>query len=496
MLHSQSSSFAISDPLDNHHRKAIQHHKAKLESSRLRPTTMSSPNRSMHTCQSPTDSASALMSSSRPCTPPRAPNSSSPTTPIYDRFTDPLSLPASALSSVNTTPTLSTPRTSQIARVPSTPSFVPYARASASSLSSTDGGPYGVRTPRTPRCARTYRYAGTGCSFANCSTFSVDSDYSTAGESFYGSDGFDDGDSEDDAGTGDGKGNYEENRACGGSGIDKDKGNKHKHASYTSTGTHTSSVPSTPSSAGPVTPLWPAFEVTEPRSHSNRSSTGSCTRHSCSHTHAPFISPTRPSPAPSLWGNIDKSFYPSIHSPSPVRSYRFLPADKVPAGDLRQQPSAASSQTSRAREPNRPAHPMPRAPAPFTTSSTGSVGYKSHIPSELSVFDAAPRQTLLADLEFITGKKLHFPILSRWAGERKEKKDAQVECKAGKEKARRFSKDRKEGRSSMEDEWLEDDAVLRKHQHGKAGDKVRVEVAGRGSCESWREKYAKREYWI
>lgn len=455
---------------------------------------MSSPPRSTHTCQSPTDSASALLSSARPCTPPRTPNPSSPTTPIYDRFTDPLSLPASALSSINTTPTLITPRTSQIARVPSTPSFVPYARASASSLSSTDGGPYGVRTPRTPRCARLYRYAGTGCNFANCSTFSVDSDYSTAGESFYGSDGFDDADSENEDGTANGH----VNRACGGrgNGKDKDKGDKHKHASYTSTGTHTSSVTSTPSSAGPVTPLWPAFEVTEPQSHSNRSSTGSCARHSCSHAHAPFISPTRPSPAPSLWGNIDKSSYPTIHSPSPVRSYRFLPADKLPAGDLRQQPSAASSQTSRARPLMRPAHPVPRAPAPFTTSSAGSVGYKSHIPSELSVFDAAPRQTLLADLEFITGKKLHFPTLSRWAGERNEKRGAQVECKAGKEKARRLSKDRKEGRRSMEDEWTEGDTVLRKRQHGQGEDKVRVEIAGRGSSESWREKYAKREYWI
>jgi hypothetical protein len=99
----------------------------------------------------------------------------------------------------------------------------------------------------------------------------------------------------------------------------------------------------------------------------------------------------------------------------------------------------------------------------------------------MSIFDPAPRQTLLADLEYITGKKLHFPLLSRWSGERR-KKDM-TGCRRGE-----AGKSRK---ASVEDVTVVEDARRLRSQCKRQGERER-----RGSCESWREKYAKREYWI
>ncbi len=39
----------------------------------------------------------------------------------------------------------------------------------------------------------------------------------------------------------------------------------------------------------------------------------------------------------------------------------------------------------------------------------------STLPTDLSLLDHQPRQTLLVDLEYIIGKKLHFPLLTRKA---------------------------------------------------------------------------------
>lgn len=57
------------------------------------------------------------------------------------------------------------------------------------------------------------------------------------------------------------------------------------------------------------------------------------------------------------------------------------------------------------------------------------------------MFDSRPRQTLLGDLEYIIGKKLHFPLLSRLNNKSKEstdKKDSVDENdRAGRESERK-----------------------------------------------------------
>ena len=388
---------------------------------------------------------SSLHSTSAPSIPPRTPSSTLPTTPIFDRFTDPFRYD----SSTTTTPTPATPRVSQ----PSTVSPVIQQHQSTGSQD-LHGlfGPYGIRTPTTPGCTST-RYQP--CRFVNCSTFSLDSEYSTAGESFYGDDGDDDGD--------DNASELESEDRMPGTGRG-------------------STISSPPSSAGPRTPAWSqhTLEVRASRSSSHR--------HSChSQSQKHFSSPARPSPAPSLWcGDANGSPV----SPSPIRSLRFLPADSVPASTLRQQPSATSSwldkpstTSKKSVAPLDVSPPLPRPVRPAYPSRAAH-GAPSVIPTELSVFDPAPKQTLLADIEYITGKKLHFPFLARMA-------------KGKGEKARRSSKKDKQGqgRSSMGDEWSLDDVPLAKHQMEQERE-VEVEKRERKSSEGWREKYARREYWI
>ncbi|ODO12106.1 hypothetical protein I350_00892 [Cryptococcus amylolentus CBS 6273] len=55
------------------------------------------------------------------------------------------------------------------------------------------------------------------------------------------------------------------------------------------------------------------------------------------------------------------------------------------------------------------------------------------LPTELSFFDARPRQTLLQDVECILGKKMHFPFLARYSSSSSSSSSAKNEKKAKKE---------------------------------------------------------------
>ena len=58
---------------------------------------------------------------------------------------------------------------------------------------------------------------------------------------------------------------------------------------------------------------------------------------------------------------------------------------------------------------------QPRLPEINHRRSSGVIQPPSYtfLPTELGLLDNRPRQTLLSDIEYILGKKLHFPILSR-----------------------------------------------------------------------------------
>ncbi|WVQ71395.1 hypothetical protein IAR50_000929 [Cryptococcus sp. DSM 104548] len=80
------------------------------------------------------------------------------------------------------------------------------------------------------------------------------------------------------------------------------------------------------------------------------------------------------------------------------------------------------------------------APAPSPVYAT--------LPTELSLFDARPRQTLLRDVEYILGKKMHFPFLARYTSSSsspKQEKKAKREGEKEKKTRRRLTKERSYG---------------------------------------------------
>ncbi|KAI9638535.1 uncharacterized protein MKK02DRAFT_31959 [Dioszegia hungarica] len=119
-------------------------------------------------------------------------------------------------------------------------------------------------------------------------------------------------------------------------------------------------------------------------------------------------------------------------------------------------------------------HHIPRPSKPFNQSPTRSF---IPLPTELSILDARPRGNLLADLEFIAGKKLHFPFLQwrRASQEDKEVKKAGKKEKRGSaggksEKTSSPARLTKERRKSEEEEYLFEVGMMRK---GRAGRGVR-----------------------
>ncbi|TYJ52552.1 hypothetical protein B9479_006841 [Cryptococcus floricola] len=73
------------------------------------------------------------------------------------------------------------------------------------------------------------------------------------------------------------------------------------------------------------------------------------------------------------------------------------------------------------------------------------------LPTELSLFNARPRQTLLQDVEYILGKKMHFPFLARYSSSSsssssssaaKKEKKAKKEAEKEKKTRRRLTKER------------------------------------------------------
>jgi hypothetical protein len=120
--------------------------------------------------------------------------------------------------------------------------------------------------------------------------------------------------------------------------------------------------------------------------------------------------------------------------------------------------------------PTRPKNIQGRSisyPSAIPSSPSPKSPKYSHLPAELSLFDHRPRQTLLADIEFIIGKKLHFPMLS---SKKKEKKEKAQQAGAKLKKEKRISDDdvfwsgvrredvvvieKKKGRGVREGNWI------------------------------------------
>ncbi|KAK8869954.1 hypothetical protein IAR55_000523 [Kwoniella newhampshirensis] len=105
-----------------------------------------------------------------------------------------------------------------------------------------------------------------------------------------------------------------------------------------------------------------------------------------------------------------------------------------------------------------------RAPSsPITTSPTSPTSFLfSPLPTELSIFDPRPRQTLLKDIEVIVGKKLHFPFMERIANKRGSKKETTTTIIMKKENRWRGSR-RMTNRKGYDEDWdifTPDDAAM------------------------------------
>lgn len=64
------------------------------------------------------------------------------------------------------------------------------------------------------------------------------------------------------------------------------------------------------------------------------------------------------------------------------------------------------------------------------------------LPVELSLFDPRPRQTLLQDVEFILGKKLHFPFMDKYTSSDKKEKKLKSKSEKENKKGRRLTKEK------------------------------------------------------
>lgn len=64
------------------------------------------------------------------------------------------------------------------------------------------------------------------------------------------------------------------------------------------------------------------------------------------------------------------------------------------------------------------------------------------LPVELSLFDPRPRQTLLQDVEFILGKKFHFPFMDKYTSSDKKVKKLKSKSEKENKKSRRLTKER------------------------------------------------------
>jgi hypothetical protein len=163
------------------------------------------------------------------------------------------------------------------------------------------------------------------------------------------------------------------------------------------------------------------------------------------------FNPSRPAPPPPSYTSSQSShgngpFTP--YAPHHHHGYSSTSLDSASTLYTEQPSTPSTSSTHAARSPlntllsspTRPRHAHPIRSISYPSATTQSPQSPRYLPAELSLFQHKPRSTLLADIELIIGKKLHFPMISPKKKEKKEK--AQTEAQSGKlRKERRISDD-------------------------------------------------------
>lgn len=159
----------------------------------------------------------------------------------------------------------------------------------------------------------------------------------------------------------------------------------------------------------------------------------------------PQFTPTRPAPSPPTYSSLSTSpfttYVPHHHiHPRVHHSHSYSSLDSTTTLNS---PTSSNSTSSRSgtqhtythadrspldtpltRSPHRPNTQNHYRPISYPSPSSSSSRTYPRLPAELSLFDHRPRQSLLADLECILGKKLHFPTLS--PSKRKLKKEKRI----------------------------------------------------------------------
>ena len=194
------------------------------------------------------------------------------------------------------------------------------------------------------------------------------------------------------------------------------------------------------------------------------------------------FTPSRPAPPPPSYTSSQRSQNGPFSPYAPHHHQGFSSTSLDSAATLCTDPSTPSTLSRHSAwsplntllsSPTRPrhAHPIRSISFPSAISPSSAINQSPrYLPAELALFDHKPRQTLLADIELIIGKKLHFPMLSPKKKEKKEK--AQVEAREGGKlrKKRRISDDdmfwsgvrredvivieKKKGRGVREGNWV------------------------------------------
>jgi hypothetical protein len=166
------------------------------------------------------------------------------------------------------------------------------------------------------------------------------------------------------------------------------------------------------------------------------------------------FTPSRPAPPPPSYTSSQRSQNGPFTPYAPYHHQGYSSTSLDSASTLYTDPSTPSTFSRQAARsplntllssPTRPrqAHSIRSISYPSAISNPSAINQSPrYLPAELALFDHKPRQTLLADIELIIGKKLHFPMLSPKRKEKKEK--AQVA-------ARESGKLRKESIISEED---------------------------------------------
>ena len=125
--------------------------------------------------------------------------------------------------------------------------------------------------------------------------------------------------------------------------------------------------------------------------------------------------PTRPASRPST------SYFPANH---PFASYYTPPHRNIsPTTSLitvstscPSSPTASTTTSRSSRTHSSLSTPLSPSPKAMNTLGHPNLARRPEFTAllaELGLFDTHPRHTLLADLEYILGKKLHFPVISK-----------------------------------------------------------------------------------